>query len=267
MQPDILAAVAMREVQAAFRSKPDAAADSVTLTIGSFVSDGSSAISSVPPFVATPGHSTDAGQDTAARGHLRQQTLLSSFLATSAAGRGAPSALQQRSSGNVAEVLSSNGSWRDNSDSNDSVHIEGDAVILSISSQSLSSNSGDMSSVLLIDRTPPFSKRDAMPETRCVTKAWTLDMCESSPCEAATASESSQAPLLSPPLPVGKLETEECPGESHGVTRHHGHQRRLGVHLSVVPQLPPSSPAPASAVEVIEDNGGVEGEDGVTIID
>ncbi|CAG9573353.1 putative DNA polymerase eta [Leishmania major strain Friedlin] len=280
MQPDILAAVAMREVQAVFRNKPGAAADSVTLTIGGFVSDGTGATGSVAPLAATPGNRTSAGQRLAARGHLRQQTLLASFLAASAADGGAAGAMHQRSGGNVAEVLSSDGSGLDDSDSNGSVHIEDDAVILSLSSHSMSSNSGDMSTVVLIDRTPPLPERDVVPETRCVAKVRALDVCKSSPCEAAGAASPPQTPHLCSPLPAGKAATEESQGESRDATEYHEeHQRHLGGHHHIVPQpprsalalpfltAPPSSPAPANTVEVVEDNGGVEGDDGVTIID
>ncbi|CAC9485637.1 putative DNA polymerase eta [Leishmania infantum JPCM5] len=280
MQPDILAAVAMREVQAVFRNKPGAAADSVTLTIGGFVSDGSGATGSVLPLAATPGDSTSAGQRRAARGHLRQQTLLASFLAASATDGGAASAMHQRSGCNVAEVLSSDGNGLDDSDSNGSVHIEDDAAILSFSSHSLSSNGGGTSTVVLMDRTPPLAERDVVPETRRVAKVRALDVCKSSPCEVAGAASSSQTPLFCSLLPAGKAATEERQGESCDATEHHEEpQRHLGGNHHIVPQpppsalalpfltAPPSSPALANTVEVVEDNGGVEGEDGVTIID
>ncbi|KAG5479387.1 hypothetical protein LSCM1_04647 [Leishmania martiniquensis] len=126
MQPDILAAVAMREVQAVFRNKRNAAADSVTLTIGGFVSDGTSVAGYMPSRAAI------AGDKPVTRGYLRQQTLHSSFLAALTAGGRATGAMHQGRDDRVVEVLSSEGSRPGDSDSDGAVHIEDDVASLSL---------------------------------------------------------------------------------------------------------------------------------------
>nr|CAJ2472909.1 unnamed protein product [Leishmania braziliensis] len=275
IQPDVLAAVAMREVHAVFRNKPDAAADSVTLTIGGFVSDGTGETGTVPSLTAITGERTTAGEKRVARGHTRQQTLLSSFIAAVADGRGTGAACQQSGDG-VEEILSGDERWLDDSDSNDSVHIEDDAGILSLSSHSLRPSGDDTSSVVLVGETPPLHECDVVPETYSVAKVRTLDVSESSPWEAATAPPPPTL-LFSSPLPTGKTASEESPEKSHSVTKHREeHQHHLGGHSHVVsrpappsvlalPFLPPPRSSPTSANTVEDD--GEEDEDGVTVID
>ncbi|KPA78189.1 putative DNA polymerase eta [Leptomonas pyrrhocoris] len=77
VQPDILAAVTKREIQSLFREKGGAvSADSVTLTMGGFVSDNSGAMGLVPSLSAISGAKSD-------RQPPRQRTLHSFLHASS----------------------------------------------------------------------------------------------------------------------------------------------------------------------------------------
>ncbi|KAK7200196.1 DNA polymerase eta [Novymonas esmeraldas] len=249
VQPAILAAAAMREVCAVLSSSPGSSADSVTLTIGGFVSDGSGAAASVPSLAAVESAGAAGGV------MARRQMLLSSFAVAPAAG-----VVRQADTEGVVEVVSSSSSSSD---------LVDDGAVLSLSSRCLSSTGGDGagSSVVLVDGTPP----SPMPRTASRTRE--AGALAETPVRFCSRERTSGELFTTEPPPSPPSHTLICSSVPDGEASD-SPNRRACRHRVVAPPLiaapappPPCRATVVGAMQVAEDRDCDADEGGVTIID